>query len=280
MKSYNTLKLFDTKDYSDIEAGDIGYDYMDRTLKVIKKGLLKDLKAHVKNYDSEIENHVLPNDECVIVKYDEGVLGIHILPLGHDGAIIVSYDNDFKPLREEIIQEEKLIDLHIKRIQTLFEKNGVNSFIQKVKEKYNSDSYKDREYSLGREPENLLYYVIFSYAQEHEKALIIPDNDDFCFTQDLYLVGDYIFEKVCGQGCYIACYSIKEFKEEYGENSIVINELDKDKTILESLIQKEIETIKENIKSLKSPTLKTRLKKLESFNISIEDNHLKINYVQ
>jgi hypothetical protein len=46
------------------------------------------------------------------------------------------------------------------------------------------------------------------------------------------------------------------------------------------LIQKEIETIKENIKSLKSPTLKTRLKKLESFNISIEDNHLKINYVQ
>ena len=78
-----------------------------------------------------------------------------------------------------------------------------NAFFEKVKNKYDSEEYKDRWYNQGFEPENFLYDYIYEYGKEFGKE--VPDNLEIDFLVDSYIIDNtWKVELFCGQGSFIS----------------------------------------------------------------------------
>lgn len=94
--------------------------------------------------------------------------------------------------------------------------NNIDSLIQKVMVKYESDQYVCKEYKLGYEPRTPIYYLLYEYAEQfgeecHDEKYING------FTGGIYYLGSYVIQIMHGQGSVI---HIDECKERIRDNKI------------------------------------------------------------
>lgn len=96
------------------------------------------------------------------------------------------------------------------QIERFHKKHGSNpnNFIEKVIKKYSSDSYIDKEFSFGREPRTNLYFFLFDYAHKYGKYSKAKKYQT-PFSDGAYIIGDYAFALLHGQGSAINVYNIK-----------------------------------------------------------------------
>ena len=76
-----------------------------------------------------------------------------------------------------------------------FRKNFAHRFdeiVTKIQNKYESDEYYHRHMDMGMMPPEDLYHFLYKYAQEYGKDVF-----------GSYLIHDYIFEQIHGQGTVI-----------------------------------------------------------------------------
>lgn len=102
------------------------------------------------------------------------------------------------------IRNKELIEKRHTKI--LHEKFGdsIDSFIEKVVNKYDSDKYKDRWYKRSIEPPETLYYTLYDYAEflncraSNEQ---IEKYGSGMFGGDVaYILGSYFLQIIHGQG--------------------------------------------------------------------------------
>lgn len=101
--------------------------------------------------------------------------------------------------------ENEFWDRWTKKLHKLSIKDRNNLF-DKINSKYHSEKYKDREYSLGREPNEYLYGLILEYGRRYGKE--ITDDPEIEFIYETYIL-DNNWEISCiyGQGC---CYRLQK----------------------------------------------------------------------
>lgn len=123
---------------------------------------------------------------------------------------------------DKIKNERKRIDRYIKKLKNMPVSLRLK-FYDKVYKKYNNASYIDKEYKLGREPQNLLYDIILEFAIYNMPC--IDENNGTC----VYLVDDtYTIQMIYGQGSYIKFAPID--KNNLSINSIIKSDLYKYKS--------------------------------------------------
>lgn len=97
--------------------------------------------------------------------------------------------------------KKNLKNKHIETLHRLY-KNNLDAIIEKVITKYESKEYRDKEYKLGREPDEVLYTLFLDYAEVYSKPCreFQYMND---FTGDIYYLGSYVIQIMHGQGSFI-----------------------------------------------------------------------------
>lgn len=82
-----------------------------------------------------------------------------------------------------------------------------NEFFEKVKQKYDSKEYKDREFRKGQEPEELLYHYILDYGKNFGDT--VQDDERLEFIYDEFII-DKTWKITCiwGQGCFYSLVKI------------------------------------------------------------------------
>lgn len=132
------------------------------------------------------------------------------------------FNNDFSSYLNNIKKEKKMLDRYIKKLKNTPVSLRLK-FYDKVYKKYNNDSYIDKEYKLGREPQNLLYDIILEFAIHNMPC--IDENNGTC----VYLVDDaYTIQMIYGQGSYVKFEPID--KNNLSINSIIKSDLYKYKS--------------------------------------------------
>ena len=109
--------------------------------------------------------------------------------------------------KEEEIEKSVLL----RHIEYFHKKHGTNPnpFIEKVLNKYESDSYKDRWYGRGIEPEEALSWFLFSYAERYGTPCYEKEYLNM-FTGEAYYLGSYVIQVMHGQGSVIRIDKVKE----------------------------------------------------------------------
>lgn len=77
--------------------------------------------------------------------------------------------------------------------------------VEKIITKYDSAEYRDKEYKIGREPMESLFFFLFEYAGKYGREV---NNEEYkkygnTFTSGLYTIHDYYFNLMCGQGSVV-----------------------------------------------------------------------------
>lgn len=111
---------------------------------------------------------------------------------------------------EYLLAEQKREEIVTSQIERFREKceHRLDEVIERIRKKYESDEYVRKEYKLGFEPREDLYWLILYYAKKYcteckeEKYLN-------CFTGEAYYVGSYVIQVMHGQGCVIKLEKIK-----------------------------------------------------------------------
>lgn len=108
---------------------------------------------------------------------------------------------------EEFVQEfnnRKIIEE--RHVQVLHDKFGdsIDSIIEKIISKYESDKYKDRWYKRSIEPECMLYNVLYDYAKFLNSIASNEQIEQYgseVFGGDVaYILGSYFLQIIHGQG--------------------------------------------------------------------------------
>lgn len=134
---------------------------------------------------------------------------------------------------DKIEKEQKRLDRYVKKLKYTPVSLRLK-FYDKVYKKYNSESYINKEYKLGREPMNLLYDIILEFAIHNMPY--IGDNDG----NSIYLVDDaYVIQIIYGQGSYIRF-------EKIDKNKLPINALIKSDLYKYKFTYNKSETIDES----------------------------------
>ena len=137
--------------------------------------------------------------------------------------------HDIEKLKEEMLSDERvntwLAKLEFERklarryidwfaAQTIQERDRI---IRLIKEKYESDAYKDREYRLGYEPRCTLMWLLDDYADLYGKSL--PQDPDNPFDHHNNLIDNkWVVTVMHGQGSVIHV-------SEYDDNKRAIDEI-------------------------------------------------------
>jgi hypothetical protein len=117
------------------------------------------------------------------------------------------FANYLKTPEARIANEKYFTNLKIKqyiynhRIERFHEKYGekLDLVIEKLLEKYNSDSYRKKEFKQGYEPRETLLWFVYDYAQNYCQPCL--DKTYFnSFTVEAFYVGSYVFSLMLGQG--------------------------------------------------------------------------------
>lgn len=93
---------------------------------------------------------------------------------------------------------ETILNYQLEKFHNLY-KDKLDDVIEHIRNKYESKEYRLKEYRLGREPMESLYWFLFDYAEKysiecHEKEYY---ND---FTGKIYYLGSYVIQTIYGQG--------------------------------------------------------------------------------
>ena len=102
---------------------------------------------------------------------------------------------------KKLINEEEHKKRWIEKFKNRCE-SDIDGSLEKLIEKYYSNSYYKREHSIGYEPRESLLWIAFGYAQKYGKKC---NNKKYfnSFTEEAYYIGSYVIQVMCGQGSVI-----------------------------------------------------------------------------
>ncbi len=106
----------------------------------------------------------------------------------------------------ERIEERK--NRWTEKFKELAEPN-IDAALSKIIEKYDSDEYVKREYSLGYEPRESLLWIAFNYAEKYCKECT-DEKYLNVFTGNAYYIGSYVIQVMHGQGSVIKIEKIEK----------------------------------------------------------------------
>ena len=98
-------------------------------------------------------------------------------------------------------REEERKDRWIEKFKKLAEPD-IDSYLEKLIKKYDSDEYVRREYALGYEPRESLLWIALEYAKKYCKEC---EDEKYLntFTGEAYYIGSYVIQVMHGQGSVI-----------------------------------------------------------------------------
>lgn len=119
---------------------------------------------------------------------------------------------EFEQAIHRMIDKRKIMSNQLFRFHEKigYDDGLLNSFISKVMTKYESESYKQRWFSRGIEPEEGLYWFLLEYA-ENFGCFCLVDGEIFeeyanSFMHELYEIGSYYIGRMDGQGSCVRIY--------------------------------------------------------------------------
>jgi hypothetical protein len=110
-------------------------------------------------------------------------------------------EKSIKEFGEKMKREDDRRDRWIEKFKELAE-SDIDSALSKIIEKYDSDEYVKREYSLGYEPRETLLWIAFGYASKYCKECTDEKYLNM-FTDGAYYIGSYVIQVMNGQGSVI-----------------------------------------------------------------------------
>lgn len=119
---------------------------------------------------------------------------------------------DWKKLFEKQEWCAKIDSIWIKKFHNLPEERQI-SIIQRIKDKYSSPEYLNKEYKLGYEPRTPLYFLLFAYSRVYGEDLYLQYCEKLDFCGGIYKINSYIIELMIGQGSVINLFDEKEFND-------------------------------------------------------------------
>jgi len=101
----------------------------------------------------------------------------------------------------QIANEKNILNKQLARFHTKYHDN-LDFVIERVSQKYNNKVYREKEYNLGYEPREPLYWFLFAYA---EKYCVVCEDDNHTnyFTRIAYYIGSYVIQVMDGQGSVV-----------------------------------------------------------------------------
>jgi hypothetical protein len=96
----------------------------------------------------------------------------------------------------------------VERIKKKIDEHGPDYVIEKLLNKYGSTKYIDREYRLGREPDDALLYHLLNYSRKYCQRSI-EDTHWGMFIEEVYYIGSYVIKLAIGQGSMVILEKIK-----------------------------------------------------------------------
>ena len=110
-------------------------------------------------------------------------------------------EKSIKEFGEKMKREDERRDRWVEKFKELAEPD-IDSALSKIIEKYDSDEYVKKEYSLGYEPREPLLWIAFSYAEKYCKECTDEKYLNM-FAGDAYYIGSYVIQVMNGQGSVI-----------------------------------------------------------------------------
>ena len=108
-------------------------------------------------------------------------------------------------------EKEQAAALYASQVERFYQKHKENmpAIIEKIMAKYDSDEYVRREYKLGYQPRESLYWVLESIASKYgvevklnkKNAKKYPQLN--MFTGSAYIFEGYLFQTMHGQGSVV-----------------------------------------------------------------------------
>lgn len=102
---------------------------------------------------------------------------------------------------------------HLERFHQKILNNEIDfdEFVIRVCQKYNSDDYYFRWINRRIMPQEMLYFFLFDFASVYGRELSNEEYERFAndFESGIYIYGNYVFQKMNGQG---TCINIDELK--------------------------------------------------------------------
>lgn len=115
----------------------------------------------------------------------------------------LSSDDYYKMMTEELAKEQSY-KIKVNRYINILHSMSIDDrdiLFTKIKQKYESNSYKERYYKKGLMPEEFLYSIIFDYAIKYGEAL---DTSNELFPTGSYKIDNkWIISLIMGQGTII-----------------------------------------------------------------------------
>ena len=123
----------------------------------------------------------------------------------NQNSILEGCFDDFIKKIEHINRiEDKYVDkLHSMSLQER------KSLIERIIQKYDSDEYVNKEYRLGREPQRLLFGILYEYAVLYGVEIDTENENVFCYGH--YIIdSEFVWRIYLGQGCFISVEHVGE----------------------------------------------------------------------
>ncbi len=85
-----------------------------------------------------------------------------------------------------------------------------NEFVKKVVEKYEDDKYYFRWINRGKMPQEMFYFFLFDFSSKYGNFLTDDEYEKYAndFTVDIVSFGNYVFNKMNGQGTCIVIHKL------------------------------------------------------------------------
>ena len=105
-------------------------------------------------------------------------------------------------------RDEERHDRWVEKFRELAE-SDIDACLERLIEKYDSDEYVRREYSLGYEPRESLLWIALEYAKKYCKEC---EDEKYLntFTGEAYYIGSYVIQVMHGQGSVIKIEKIEK----------------------------------------------------------------------
>ena len=113
-----------------------------------------------------------------------------------------SSEEYFGKIRNRQMMEDSQMDrFHLKYDTS----EKFSAIVEKIITKYDSAEYRDKEYKIGREPMESLFFFLFEYAGKYGRKVNKEEYKKYgnTFTSGLYTIHDYYFNLMCGQGSVV-----------------------------------------------------------------------------
>ena len=106
---------------------------------------------------------------------------------------------------EKEIQQEKIYNSQINRLKEKL----TPELVDKIYNKYESNEYYNREmFKCGRFPNNILYWMLWNIAKE--RGLEASEKYLNEFTENAFIIYDYVIRVMHGQGSVVQLLKIEE----------------------------------------------------------------------